>query len=543
MSKIISIDTLKNTNSNKISESTYLSKVNNVYMLIDEDKKEDALELSQKLFEEYGYIDKICEVFVMSIILNGDHLSDEDVEKYYLLLKKIYNELSDNELIASYTGSFLLPKYTVIQLIEKDDFDINTFFKKIYDTFPNNENIVYHYSASLLLNLDAFYKADDTNKKVIFNKTIELYADLIISAQEFENTVAVEFAKFIYLASIRCNDNEYILKKSFEMLKDLYSDFKDEEEVVVYYCLYISKNFIVDCSISSLKAINEFKNIVEDNNSFVFKEIFFLSMNNFISNQKLEDCKFAVAYMRNILYSLEDSGKKSEFIDIFAEMLSNLSCEQNIDAKAINDYILPLISNLIKDFEYTDNIVNEYCIILYNLSCLLNFYDDEDKDSPYLDVIDELLNCANHFDNAIPYYCLSMSNLIHLKDESFGYEVINTIKKFLLQFKEDNIPHTKNGISLKSIYIMAITNLINEVDYTKCNDLLLEINSFVDKSNKSLYLDLSKEYNEEKINIIFQYLVALSYYVSKLEISNELEALEYRILLKQLDDFLSEQEI
>lgn len=540
MNKIISINKLKNIGNNP-TESIYLSKINNIYALIDENKNDQALELSKSLFNEFGYVDKVCEVFVMSIIINGDHLNDEDVKKYYLILKKIHDHLSENELIASYIGSFLLPKYKIIQSIEDKNFNISNFFKKTYKTFPNNENIIYHYAASLLLNLDSFYEATDDNKLKIFDDTVSLYINLIVSSEDFDNIIAVEFSKFVYLASIKCNNNKYILETSTKLLKDLYVDFEDEEEVLVYYCLYISKNFITDCSIQSLKAINEFKHIVDTNDAFIFKELFFLSINNFISNQKIEDCKFAISYMINIIYSIEDDTKKSEFIDILAETLSNCSCEPNINARIINEYILPVISSLISDFGYTENVVNEYCIILYNLSCLLNFYDG--KDSPHTDVIEELLNCANHFDSAIPYYCLSISNLIHLKGEDFGYEATNTIKNFLMEFKEKDIPETKNGISLTSIYIMSLTNLVNEADIKKCDDLLLSIVHFIDEDNNSLHIDIEKKYSEERLNFMFQYLIALSYYVAKLEISDTSKALEYRLLLNKLDDFLSEQEI
>lgn len=539
MNKIININSLKS--SHKSNSYPYLPKVNDIYTLIDQNKNKEALCLSENLFNQYKYIDKVCEVFVMSIILNADYLDDEAIKKYYFILKKIYENINENELIASYTGSFLLPKYELIKSIENENFDAPSFFKKLYDDFPKNENITYHYAASLLLKLDDFYDANNSDKKQIFDKTVNLYTSLILSTEYFDDIISVEFAKFIYLASLRSNDNEYIIKTSYNLLKDLYTDYEDQEEVIVYYCLYISKTFINDSSIISLKAIDEFKNIVDSHDAFVFKELFFLSLNNFISNQKLNDCKFAISYMKNILYNLEENEKKEEFTNIFAEMLSNCSCEQTINVQNINEYILPLISNIIKDFGYNENLVTEYCIILYNMSCLINFYND--KDSPHIDVIEELKNCAKHFDNAIPYYCLSLSNLIHLNDENFGYKSVNTIRNFLLQFDDSNTPITKNGISLNTIYIMSLANLVNEIDIDKCDKILLEIVKFIDDDSNSLYIDLQKEYNKERLNFMFQYLIALSYYVSKLENVNHSKALEYRLLLNKIDDFLSEQEI
>lgn len=544
MNKIISIDKIKQYNNTKFSDYSYLPKINTIYNLIDCNNNKKALEISEQLFYDYGYIDKVCEILITCIMLNVDYINDyKKITRYYFILKKAYDILNYDELICSYIGSFILAKYKNIKPIENIDFIINKFFKDMYHNFPENENIVYQYSSALLLNLDNFYNENNDNRKIIFDDTIKTYLNLIISSEDFDYIIASELSKFLYLASLKAEDNKYILENSSKLLKELYIDYDDDEEIALYYCLYISKHYITDYNITTLKAIDEFKKITNNFDTFIFKELFFLSLNNFVANEKFQNSKFAVAYMRNIIYSLNKDDPISDLCEIFAETLSNCSCDQGLNVQTINDEILPLISAIIKDFGENENIINEYCIVLYNMSCLLNFYNDEN--APYTDVIEELLNCAMHFDNAIPYYCLSLSNLIHLNDRNFGLEVTTIIKSFLDEFDEFDIPKTKNNISLTSIYVVSMTNLVNKIEIDEAYTKLLQITNIIDNTCTSLNIDLEKEYDSEKLSYIYQYLRALSYYYEKLkkENINSKQITEIDNLLKKIDYFLQSQEI
>ncbi len=546
MSKVISFDNLKRIKKNiedihEEKDYQSLMKATDIYRLIEESKIKEALDLAEITFSEFGYSEKVCEAFVYSIVINGDHFDDESFEKYYIFLRDIYNKFTSSEKIASMSFSFFLPKMEMIKKIEGEDFDFYKLFKEIYDNFPENENIIYHYSCSFLLSLDLYDTEALSNHEKIFDTYVEKYVKLLLDSGESDDIVAVEFSKYLYLASIKSESNS-VIKKALKLLKDISADYEEDEEIITYYCLYISKHMITDNSIHSMKAVNEFKAIIKDYNSFVLSEILFLSLYNLVSTNDYENSKFALSQMKSIIYSLEDfeDRGKHELVELYAESLSNCSCDQNLSVLTINNEILPLVSALIKDFGQTENLVVEYCIILYNIACLISYYEGED--APHIDVMEELKNCADFFDKAIPYYCLGLSNLIHLNKPEFGYDVVNTIKSYVTEFDDMDMPLSKNNISLLSIYVMAITNLLHLLPAEDARPLLLDIVKLVDADAETLDINLEQEFDEVKIQLLFQYIRALAYYLDKLD-PLSYEAISLNLTLHNLDTFLSEQEL
>ncbi len=513
MAKIVDFNSLKKNDTKEMHICEIKS--NDVFNLLDEKKYDEALELSEKHFQEYKYVEAICECYIASIVVNFDKFSDEDFEKYYFIFKDIYYRYLDNQFISRQAITFYLYFIDSIKKLEVEDFDYFKFFNDIYNRFPNSNSISYLYSSALLLNVDNLLETNTEEHKAIFDKTIDVYIQIMLNFDDDE-IIATDFAKFLYLASVRAN-NDTITKIADKLLVDLKIDFEDCEEVLTYYCFFIAHFYINDTSLRSMKAVNEFKEIIANNESYVFREIFFLALYNLVSGEPYSECKSLIRQMRSIIYSLDKESEEFENLsELFAETLSNCSCDQQITAITINDEILPLISSLIKDFGNNENIIMEYSIILYNIFCLINFYEGDD--APHIDVFNELKNCAEHFDVAVPYYCLCLSNLIHLSTEEKSLEYVATIKECLDEFNDLNMPTTKNMYTLKTIYAISLANLVNLVDETKCEDEILKIKFLLDGSNT---LDLNLVEGAFDSQILPQYVRALTYYLEKENLSDD----------------------
>ncbi len=539
MNKIVNFSDIKKTKKAELTknEPIHLVTSNEIISLLDDKKFDEALIASEEAIKKFGYAEPICEAFISAVAVSSDYLDNEKFAKYYKQVKEIYNRFQNNETISFYSMVIYLFKLELIKQNESDNFDFLAVFNKIYNDYPMHEDIAHMYSTALLLNLDFF---DGENDFSIFQPTIEKFTKLTIDFDD-SSIISTEFAKFCYLASIK-SDDEQIISKAYTLLTSLKSDYEDEDELISYYCLYIANYLIKDDSFASIKALNEFKEIINNAESFIFKEILFITLNNLIANESYENSKFFINQLKLLIYN-SDKDEMTEHIDLielFAESLSNFSCDGEIPLVTINSEILPIVAKLIEDFGKTEGLIAEYCVILYNMSCLMKFYKEED--APHIDVLKELENCANHMDSAIPYYCMCLSNLIHLSNEEFCLEVIQKINDFCLDFDENTMPITKNDIRLTSIYAMALANAVDICTLENANDLLLIIKNLLGfEDENSFDIDLTKQYSNNDKRILFHYIRGLTYYIPKL--TDEGEKILLNVIVHKIDEYLCEQEL
>lgn len=539
MNKIVNFSDIKKQKDAELNknEPLYAIKSNEIINLLDEKKYDEALNLAEEAFEKYGYAEQICEAYISAIAVSSDFIEENKFGKYYKIVKEMYSRFENSEIISFYTMVIYLFKLELIRQHEEEDFNFIAVFEKIYNSYPMHEDIAHMYSTALLINLDLF---DGDNDLSIFNDCIEKYTKLTVDFDD-STIIATEFAKFCYLASLKSIDRQ-IIEKVHTLLVSLKNDYDDEDELLSYYCLYLANYLILDDSFSSIKAINEFKEIINSRESFIFKEIFFITLNNLISNESFENSKFFINQLKSLIYNSdkEEIIEHIDLLELFAESLSNFSCESEINVVTINNEILPIIAKLIEDFGTTETLVAEYCVILYNMSCLMKFYKEED--APHIDVLKELENCADTFDSAIPYYCMCLSNLIHLSNEDFCIEVIEKINDFCLDFNEDTMPITKNDIKLTSIYAMALANAVDICGLDNAKDILLIIKNLVITSEDTSFdIDLNRKFDKDECRILFHYIRGLSYYITKL--TDEGEKIILNVILHKIDDYLCEQEL
>ncbi len=529
MSKIVNFNDLKNKKnddkhndevytepSNNSDDKDFIKKLAQLHTLIENKDLDGAIAFAEGLIDVSGYNVKICEPYISAIVLNSDNFDEENFKKYYFIIKKIYNAFTTNEYIAHYILNFYVYNFEKVKEVENESFIYNDFFEKVYLEFSLNENIAYAYATALLLNLDDIDESNQQNNLKIFDYTIDKFLKLIITHDDDE-VLACEFAKFLHFASIK-SSNKQIIEKSEEILKELCEDFDDDEEILTFYCLFISIHHIVDCEFNSVKYITEYKQIIDINNSFILKEILFIALYNLTFNVSYENCKFALKQMRSIIYNLEKEQleEHGDLIELYAETFSNYSCDPNLSVNIINDEILTEIVNLINKFGKIENLILEYCVVLYNISCLLNYYEGED--APHIDVLKELENCAEHFDFAIPYYCLCLSNLIHLNNREFGLDIVDKIYEFYESFSEEEMPKTKNNYTLKVIYAISLLQLIEFVELDECEELLLKIKSLIESTESdSLDMILSDNLTDEQLKILKFYTRGLTSYSKKLK--------------------------
>lgn len=538
MSKIIHFNKLKNKQSKKqnINSNINQVKASKVFTLLGDGEQHKALEYSESLIEEHGFVREFCEAVLVSITINSENFTDEQLNKYLSYAKEIYDLFEDVELISYYTLSFYLYNINKIKYIEDIDVSFKTIFTKIQQDFPENQSIAILYSALLLEKLQDFSTTNELSKKESYFSIVDTFHTLLL---DFEGTVdiAINFANFLYLSSTKIKD-KLLIEKSKDLLKNLLSDYNNDEEILTFYCLFISINMIKDSSFQSIKYINEFKQIIRQSDDLKLKEIYFITLYNLTFNVDYCDSHYIIGQMKDCIYMLEEANFENilEFAELLSESLSNYSCDSTQSINTINDKILPDMSTLINKFGQTDNLIMDYCIVLYNISCLIQYYNDDD--SPHIDVFNELENCSNHFDIAIPYYCLALSNLIHLNSKEFGRSIVEKIFSFLSEFDDDNVPKTKNEYSLKSIYATSIANLIDLEDVTKCNELLLNIKTLIldsscsqseyvsavadstNSNNNSYNINFIDAPDEISLQLLSQYVRALTFYSEKLDESN-----------------------
>ncbi len=532
MSKIVNFSDLKKANNSEKDKHLYAIKHNDILNLIADKKYSEALSVSEKNFNEYGFVSEICEAFASAVSVNLDAIS-KDFPKYYKLLKAIHEKFPDDEMIEFFIMATFLNKLKAIIAIEGKNFNYSTFFDEIYQRHTLNHNIVHTYSTYLLNHLDLFNK-DEASNNAIFEAVTNRFLLISIDFPD-SRQIATEFSKFCYLSSVKSSD-KFIIETSYEFLSELKENFDDIDELVSYYCLYLSHHFIKDSSFKSIKAINEFKEIAESHSNFIFREMFFISLYNILAYQEYNDSKYILNEMSLLLYNIPINEREhhQNLVDLYAECLSNFSCESNIKVQVIYSELLPAITKLIDVFGQQTSLVVEYCVILYNISCLVDFYDDED--SPHIDFVNELKNCAKNIDDTIPYYCMTLSNLIHLNNEDFASNVIAEIDAFFTSFDNDSRPSAKNDITFSSIYAMALANAVDVSSIEKSEDYLLKIKELVGaKKNKSLDIQLSPEMDK---NILRHYQRAISYYIPK--ILNDPKIHEYTVILHKLNNYLIE---
>ncbi len=539
MNKIVNFSDIKKSKEAEQtkSEPIHLVKSNEIISLLDDKKYDEALIASEEAFAKFGYAEPLCEAFMSAVAVSSDYLDEVKFAKYYKQVKEIYKLFSNNETISFYAMVVYLFKLELIKQSEGENFDFLNVFNQIYNDYPLNEDIAHMYSTALLIKLDLF---DGENDLIIFNSTIEKFTKLTIDFDD-SSIIATEFAKFCYLASIK-TDTEEIINTSYTILASLKSDYEEDEELLSYYCLYISNFLINDNSITSIKALNEFKEIINNAESFVFKEILFITLNNLISTEKFEESKFFINQLKLLIYSSEKEEiiEHIDLLELFAESLSNFSCDSDISVVTINNEILPIVAKLIEDFGKTESLIAEYCVILYNMSCLMKFYKEDD--APHIDVLKELENCASHVDSAIPYYCMCLSNLIHLSNEDFCLDVVEKINDFCLDFDEDTMPITKNDIKLTGIFAMAAANAVDICGIENATELLLIIKNLLGLEDETSFdIDLNRDFSRDEQRILFHYIRGLSYYIPKL--TDEGEKIILNVILHKIDDYLCEQEL
>ncbi len=534
MSKIVNFNDLKKSNISEKDKHLYAVKHNDVLNLIAEKKYKEALALSEANFNEFGFVNEICEAFVSAISVNLNTIGN-NFPKYYKILNTILAKFPDDELISFFIMATYLNMLSEIINIEGKTFDYSKVFDSIYQNHAQSANIAHTYSTYLLHHIDLFTQIE-TENKVIFDAVTNRYLLLSIDFPDSEQ-IATEFAKFCYLASVKTTDKD-IIKISYELLSELNENFDDTDELTSYYCLYLSHHFIKDSSFTSIKAINEFKEIAYKHDNYIFKEMFFISLYNVLAYQEYADSKYIINEMSHLLYNLpkEESDQHFNLVELYAECLSNFSCEYNMPIQVIYNEILPAITKVISVFGQEPTLVIEYCVVLYNISCLIEFYDDED--SPHIDVMNELKNCAENLDETIPYYCMGLSNLIHLNNEKFAKEVIKEINEFYISFDKDDMPCAKNDITLTSIYAMALANAVDVSNIDNATNYIFKIKELLGAKETNTF-DISLNNNTDK-TILKHYQRAIAYFIPKL--SGSPKFLEYTTVLKKLDFFLNNQE-
>ncbi len=537
MNKIVNFNDLKNKNSDNKNKYLYDVKHNDVLNLIADKKYKEALLYAEQNYNEYGLVEQICESLASAISINFDTFNETEFEKYYNILNKIYSNFKNNDLICFFVIASYLSNIDKLKQIEGETFDYSKIFDEIYSNHTQNLNIVLTYSSYLLHHTDLFDINQDENIN-IFQAVVNRYLLLIV---DFDDNIqiATDFAKFCYLSCAKTN-NKYIIDTSYELLCELKDDFSEHDELVSYYCLFIANNFIKDTSINSLKYINQFKSIMLKSNNFIFKEMYFVSLYNALTEQSYEDSKFILNEMSLLLYNLPINEKMQyvHLIELYAECLSNFSCENNISVNLICNELLPAITKLINVFDNIDSIIDEYCVILYNISCLIKFYEGED--APHIDIVEELENCANNVDSSIPYYCMCLSNLIHLNDSTFALNTTKKIENFVNCFTSENMPSAKNDIKLTSIYAMALANAVDVCNTLDAKKLILTIKGLLGDSSDFNFDILDTNLKTLDFKILYHYTRALTYYIAKLTNINEIN--ECQVYLLKFNELLNEQE-
>lgn len=504
MNKIISFNELKNNNSIDCKES----EKQKVFDLLYELDFENVFNYLDCLVDKYGYTLKICELYATSIASLSEEEYDFEIEKYITKLNEMLNLYKDSVDIALCVSNF---HANVFDLLSNDEQEKSSvLLKELYETHKDIDDIAFFYSMNILAKTTTALMSKNGATKEFIKTQYENLRD-VFDCYKTDEYIAGNFANFLFFISDVVSDNLQT-KKIHNTLKNLYLSFPESDEISKFYASFLSDKCVGKSVDECILYLSELKKINDNcNGLYGISRIYALALSNICISQKYDNSKAVLRELERL--TLGDF--PDEFITIlFAETLSDFSCEDGIKESVIRNQILPNIQSLINSPLYTEELEKEYALILYNLSCVCA-YNDSDT-SPHLDVMEKLKVQASHSDDAVCYYCLALSNLIHLKSYGDGLKIVDEILAYYNYSDTSKKLRTKNMLSLETILSIAYSNLVHEAPLSDCFDILIKIKKLLnDDDTIDLNIVLSKDANTDDISICTQYIRGLSYYANK----------------------------
>ena len=419
------------------------------------------------VMKKYNVTKEIACIYLdnLKYVINVD-LNDSKI----IFLKKLYNELNDNNLLiySPLFKNFLIKQKIIVIDDFLDDFIINllnnydTKYLNIYKIRRKN-NLIYHFKTIELEVEYAFNKVSDLLKNKVSLNNIKfvllgneylsvvkrlsnLYNIKFNNLEKYSIYGLVETKEFITIIK-ELKTQEAITNKLKELNLSLNNDYFN---IINKYFMFDDLSLVIDLIIIDLKNtyLKEKKNInaidiiplnsllVDDDYVFVLgmnnenipkthKDIDYfcdslkskLGLNTSIKKNKLE-CSYCINNINNIenIYlSYKDSTPNDTYLK------SNLITDLNLDI--IDDYLDNNSSNLYNKIKLTNylDILLKYNVIDSNLSKLYNTYSD----IKYL-TYDNSFKLINNF--SLDKLTLSYSSLDNYYKCSFKYYIENILK-------------------------------------------------------------------------------------------------------------------
>lgn len=519
MKKIISFNSLKN---NIDRPEISINEEREVYALIDELSFDKVFMTLDNLVKDYGYTEKIKNMYTTTLMLILEDVNPFQAEKYIDTANKLYMFNKDDKTLCIYISNFYANIYEILDNEMQEIVSKN--LKTLYESYKDSEEIAFYYCMNILTNVTFSVMSEHKPDNSFFIENEKIIADVYNDFSDNEDIASV-YANYIYFTSEIYTDDMSI-SSSHIKLKKIYAQFPDVYDCVLQYVSFLGDRCIGKNIDECIFYLSELKKIYEELDNFGgAKRGYAISLSNICSYQKYKSSKGLIKELINVATS-DDSD--SFLIEFALEVLGDFSCEEDMTYSIIKDEIMPKMYMLIDTQYESDNFMFEYALILYNLICLSSYSTSE-----HIEPLEELRRLSTTYEITIPYYCLALSNLIHLSALEECYKIVDEIKQYYKNRSQSHNYRTKNMLSLKTILSIALSNLIKEIDnIDDALKYLLEIKSLLvtDKTN-TLFIEVPEEPSEDFLQIFKQYIRALSYYAEKQSGADKIESIN---LIEQL---------
>lgn len=503
MKKIISFDALKN---NIDKPEISINEEREVYALIDELLFDKTFKTLDALVKKYGYTQKINNIYTSALMLILEDVNPFQAEKYIDVANRLYIANKNDKTVCIYISNFYANIYEILD----NDMQkvVSENLKMLYENYQDSEEIAFYYCMNILTNVTFSVMSEKKPNDTFFIDNEKIIADIFNKFSDNEDIASV-YANYIYFTSEIYSD-DMSLNASHIKLKKIYTNFSDVYDCVLQYVSFLGDRCIGKNIDDCIFYLSELKKIYEELDNFGgAKRAYAISLSNICSYQKYKASK---RLLKELIEVATSDDNDSFLIEFAGEVLGDFSCEEDMTYAIIKNEILPKMNMLIDTQYESDNFIFEYSLILYNLVCVSSYTNNEHKEP-----LDELKRLSLSYEISIPYYCLALSNLIHLSPLDECYNIVSEIKEF---YKNKNVSYnyrTKNMLSLKTILAIAFANLIKEIDdVSEILKYLLEIKNLIATDDtKSLFVNVPNEPSDDFIQIFKQYIRALSYYAEK----------------------------
>lgn len=522
MTKIIDFNKLKKED--EINDLT-AEELKEIFSFLDESEFFEASSLINSFISKYGYTKRLCEIYSTTITLYSDDLDINYLKTCIDILYKAYHLHPDSLHIGLCVSNFYANVYDALD--ENDTIKVNELMTTIYNRHKTSEDISFFYCINLMNAVtDSVFKNVYRDAEFFLQKDKEFKAIY----NDFTNSedIAITYANFIYFSADIVNTDEF-MQTSFKSLRTLNENFKDSYEIAAMYASFLGDRCIGKKTDECVIYLAELKKLSESLSDYIsILRTYAIALSHICVTQSYQE---SISIMKEFKRILVYSHYDDSISGLFAETLSDFSCEENLSAEVITKNILTEFPILLKYTDDKESIAKEYALALYNLSCISNY--DKTQNSPHLEIINKLRDLTTDYENVIAFYCLAISNLIHLEPIKDGYLIVNEIRDFFGTCKNPDNIRTKNMLSLRTILAISLANLVNEVEINDCLPLIKEIknlvNSLYDTNYKEIAVDSNSDildYNDLLItrpaeitldfeNIFKQYIRALTYYSKK----------------------------